>query len=130
MFDLKRCAIKMASNIKVEESKRGKVVLKNDLILKGILKNSDYEDLIIKSIFIMNGINKVDFNYQNLRVIISYDYNKLSESRVVNWIKTIIEVIIDNYEEVKKCIENNNKESLERLVEPQLKNELKFIISR
>ncbi len=36
MLDLKRCAIKMASNIKVVDSKRGKVTLKNDLILRGL----------------------------------------------------------------------------------------------
>lgn len=130
MFDLKRCAIRMASNIKITESKRGKVFLKNDLILRGIIRNSDYEEIIRKSILIMNGIKKVEFNYDDLRVIISYDYNRLSEKKVVSWIKLIIEVIVDNYEESKKYIENNNKEALIRLIEPQLKNEVKFIDGR
>ena len=46
MLDLKRCAIKMASNIKVVDSKRGKVTLKNDLILRGLRNNCEYEELI------------------------------------------------------------------------------------
>ena len=45
MLDLKRCAIKMASNIKVVDSKRGKVTLKNDLILRGLRNNCEYEEL-------------------------------------------------------------------------------------
>lgn len=127
MFDLKRCAIKMASNIKVSESRRGKVFLKNDLIIKGLLKNKDYEELVSKSIFIMDGIKKVDFDYINMRVVISYDYFRLSEKKVVNWIKYIIELLVDNYEDIKKFIEGKNKEKLIKLIEPQLKKEVRFI---
>lgn len=52
MLDLKRCAIKMASNIKVVDSKRGKVTLKNDLILRGLRNNCEYEELILSLIHI------------------------------------------------------------------------------
>lgn len=127
MFDLKRCAIKMVSNIKVIESKRGKVSLKNDLILKGLAGNKQYEEIIKKSIMIMKEINKVDFLYEKLSLVISYDWTRTSEKKVVSWIKLIIEILLDNYEEVKNFIENNNKEKLMEFIIPQLKNEVKFI---
>uniref|UniRef100_UPI0039EB508A hypothetical protein n=1 Tax=Clostridium perfringens TaxID=1502 RepID=UPI0039EB508A len=110
MLDLKRCAIKMASNIKVVDSKRGKVILKNDLILRGLSNNREYEELIKEAIMTMTEINKVEFFYKKLNLIISYDCTVISEKKVVCWIKSIIEIILDNYEEVKSFAENNNKE--------------------
>lgn len=127
MFDLKRCVIKMASNIKVVESRRGKVILKSDLIIKGLLRNKEYEEIVESSIKIMKEINKIEFFYDDLKLVISYDWTRTSEKRVVDWLKLIIEVLLDNYEEVKNFIESNNKEGLIRFIEPQLKNEIKFI---
>ncbi|EGT3617294.1 hypothetical protein FHH43_13870, partial [Clostridium perfringens] len=122
MFDLKRCVIKMASNIKVVESRRGKVIFKSDLILKGLLRNKEYEEIVESSIKIMKEINKIEFFYDDLKLVISYDWTRTSEKRVVDWLKLIIEVLMDNYEEVKNFIESNNKEGLIRFIEPQLKN--------
>lgn len=124
MFDLKRCAIKMASNIKVLESKRGKVFLKNDLIMKGLLKNKEYEELVIKSVFLMEGIKGIDFDYDNMKTIISYDYITLTKKNFVKWIKLIIEVLLDNYEDIKKCVDENNKDRLISFIESKLKKEV------
>ena len=124
MLDLKRCAIKMASNIKVVDSKRGKVVLKNDLILRGLSNNREYEELIKEAIMTMKEINKVEFFYKKLNLIISYDCTIISEKKVVCWIKSIIEIILDNYEEVKSFAENNNKEGLMSFILPELKKEI------
>ncbi|MBS5967691.1 MAG: hypothetical protein KIB11_01030 [Clostridium perfringens] len=124
MLDLKRCAIKMASNIKVVDSKRGKVTLKNDLILRGISNNREYEELIKEAIMTMKEINKVEFFYKKLNLIISYDCTIISEKKVVCWIKSIIEIILDNYEEVKSFAENNNKEGLMSFILPELKKEI------
>lgn len=124
MLDLKRCAIKMASNIKVVDSKRGKVTLKNDLILRGLRNNSEYEALIKESIMTMKEINKVEFFYEKLNLVISYDYTVTSEKKVVSWIKSIIEIIFDNYEEVKSFVEKNNKNELINFILPELKKEI------
>lgn len=124
MLDLKRCAIKMASNIKVVDSKRGKVTLKNDLILRGLRNNSEYEELIKESIMTMKEISKVEFFYEKLNLVISYDYTVTSEKKVVGWIKSIIEIILDNYEEVKSLVEKNNKEELINFILPELKKEI------
>ncbi|WP_300259524.1 hypothetical protein [Clostridium sp.] len=124
MIDLKRCAIKMASNIKVVDSKRGKVTLKNDLILRGLANNSKYEELIKESIMTMKEINKIEFFYEKLNLIISYDCTVTSEKKVVNWIKSIIEIILDNYEEVKSFVEKNNREELMNFILPQLKKQI------
>ncbi|HAT4282799.1 TPA: hypothetical protein I9088_000663 [Clostridium perfringens] len=124
MLDLKRCAIKMASNIKVVDSKRGKVTLKNDLILRGLSNNREYEEIIKEAIMTMKEINKVEFFYKKLNLIISYDCTIISEKKVVCWIKSIIEIILDNYEEVKSFAENNNKEGLMSFILPELKKEI------
>ncbi|EGT3605239.1 hypothetical protein FKF97_02225 [Clostridium perfringens] len=124
MLDLKRCAIKMASNIKVVDSKRGKVTLKNDLILRGLRNNSEYEELIKEAIMTMKEISKVEFFYEKLNLNISYDYTVTSEKKVVGWIKSIIEIILDNYEEVKSLVEKNNKEELINFILPELKKEI------
>ncbi|WP_221372415.1 hypothetical protein [Clostridium perfringens] len=124
MLDLKRCAIKMASNIKVVDSKRGKVTLKNELILRGLSNNREYEELIKEAIMTMKEINKVEFFYKKLNLIISYDCTIISEKKVVCWIKSIIEIILDNYEEVKSFAENNNKEGLMSFILPELKKEI------
>ena len=124
MLDLKRCAIKMASNIKIVDSKKGKVTLRNDLILRGLSNNREYEELIKEAIMTMKEINKVEFFYKKLNLIISYDCTIISEKKVVCWIKSIIEIILDNYEEVKSFAENNNKEGLMRFILPELKKEI------
>lgn len=124
MLDLKRCAIKMASNIKVVDSKRGKVTLKNDLILKGLRNNSEYEEVIKEAIMTMKEISRVEFFYEKLNLIISYDCTVISEKKVVSWIKSIIEIILDNYEEVKSLVEKNNKEELINFILPELKKEI------
>ena len=124
MLDLKRCAIKMASNIKVVDSKRGKVTLKNELILRGLSNNREYEELIKEAIMTMKEINKVEFFYKKLNLIISYDCTIISEKKVVCWIKSIIEIILDNYEEVKSFAENKNKEGLMSFILPELKKEI------
>ena len=124
MLDLKRCAIKMASNIKVVDSKRGKVTLKNDLILRGLRSNCEYEELIKEAIMTMKEINKVEFFYEKLNLVISYDCTVTSEKKVVIWIKSIIEIILDNYEELKSIVEKNNKEELINFILPELKKEI------
>lgn len=124
MLDLKRCAIRMASNIKVVDSKRGKVTLKNDLILKGLRNNSEYEEVIKEAIMTMKEISRVEFFYEKLNLIISYDCTVISEKKVVSWIKSIIEIILDNYEEVKSLVEKNNKEELINFILPELKKEI------
>ncbi|XZL26771.1 hypothetical protein ACSXAG_07825 [Clostridium perfringens] len=124
MLDLKRCAIRMASNIKVVDSKRGKVTLKNDLILRGLRNNSEYEEIIKEAIMTMKKINRVEFFYEKLNLIISYDCTVISEKKVVNWIKSIIEIILDNYEEVKSLVEKNNQEELINFILPELKKEI------
>ena len=124
MLDLKRCAIKMASNIKVVDSKRGKVTLRNDLILRGLSNNREYEELIKEAIMTMKEINKVEFFYEKLNLVISYDYTFTSEKKVVIWIKSIIEIILDNYEELKSIVEKNNKEELINFILPELKKEI------
>ena len=124
MLDLKRCAIKMASNIKVVDSKRGKVTLKNDLILRGLRNNIEYDELIKEAIMTMKEINKVEFFYEKLNLVISYDCTVTSEKKVVIWIKSIIEIILDNYEELKSIVEKNNKEELINFILPELKKEI------
>ena len=124
MLDLKRCTIKMASNIKVVDSKRGKVTLKNDLILRGLSNNREYEELIKEAIMTMKEINKVEFFYKKLNLIISYDCTIISEKKVVCWIKSIIEIILDNYEEVKSFAENKNKDVLMSFILHELKKEI------
>ncbi|WP_415348740.1 hypothetical protein [Clostridium perfringens] len=124
MLDLKRCAIKMASNIKVVDSKRGKVTLRNDLILRGLRNNIEYEELIKEAIMTMKEINKVEFFYEKLNLVISYDYTVTSEKKVVIWIKSIIEIILDNYEELKSIVEKNNKEELINFILPELIKEI------
>ncbi|MCX0415434.1 hypothetical protein ACSW86_08915 [Clostridium perfringens] len=124
MLDLKRCAIKMASNIKVVDSKRGKVTLKNDLILRGLRNSCEYEELIKEAIMTMKEINKVEFFYEKLNLVISYDCTVTSEKKVVIWIKSIIEIILDNYEELKSIVEKNNKEELINFILPELKKEI------
>ena len=124
MLDLKRCAIKMASNIKVVDSKRGKVTLKNDLILRGLSNNREYEELIKEAIMTMKEISKVEFFYEKLNLVISYDCTVTSEKKVVIWIKSIIEIILDNYEELKSIVEKNNKEELINFILPELKKEI------
>lgn len=124
MLDLKRCAIKMASNIKVVDSKRGKVTLKNDLILRGLRNNCEYEELIKEAIMTMKDISNVEFFYEKLNLVISYDCTVTSEKKVVSWIKSIIEIILDNYEELKSIVEKNNKEELINFILPELKKEI------
>ena len=72
----------------------------------------------------MKEINRVEFFYEKLNLIISYDCTVISEKKVVNWIKSIIEIILDNYEEVKSFAENKNKEGLMSFILPELKKEI------
>ena len=43
---------------------------------------------------------------------------------MVIWIKSIIEIILDNYEELKSIVEKNSKEELINFILPELKKEI------
>lgn len=112
MLDLKRCVIALGKNIKVIESEKGKVTLKNDIILRALRRNKEYEESVKKSICLMKEIKRVYINYDKLSLVIYYDYVSLSEKKVVNWVKEILEILLDNYEELIDFLKYNKKEDL------------------
>lgn len=112
MLDLKRCVIGLGKNIKVIKSEQGKVTLKNDIILRALRENKEYEESVKKSICLMKEIKKVCVNYDKLNLVIYYDYVSLSEKKVVNWVKEILEILLDNYEELINFLKYNKREDL------------------
>lgn len=123
MFNLKNYILKQSLNVKVVKSNLGQVTLKADIIMKIISDYKQYENLIKKSIRVLHSIYITSFDYENNVIIVNYNEHEIKENKVLEWIKIVINVLIDNYDLIKKYIETD-KENLVDIIEDLLKDRL------
>lgn len=123
MFNLKSYILKQATNVKVVKSNLGQVTLKADIIMKIIGDYKQYEGLIKKAIRVLHPIHIITFDYDNKVIIVNYNEHEIKENKVLEWIKIVINVLIDNYDLIKKYIETA-QDDLVNVIEDLLKDRL------
>jgi hypothetical protein len=82
-----------------------------------------YDKYFKVAILLLDGIDKVEFNYIIGTLCILYDIKRIDEDKVLKWINKIIEIGVENQEVIEEY-SNTDIEYLENLLEKQLKEEI------
>ncbi|MPQ45072.1 hypothetical protein [Clostridium tarantellae] len=124
MFGVEKYILKQLTKFECVNIIPGEIAFKNDMLMKLINKNKEYEKLILESISLLKGIDKINFNYDKKIIILNYDIYILSENKVLNWIQQVVDVVKENYKEI---INNLNKDSKKiiSIIKPKLIKRIK-----
>ncbi|OON99293.1 MAG: hypothetical protein ATN35_13330 [Epulopiscium sp. Nele67-Bin004] len=116
---LKKHIIKNFLDIKVLEDKPNKLVITSKKLGEIDPKNALYEQQIVSLLQNIQGIKKIDTNYETAKITINYDNSILSSKKIQVYIDLIIEVISENLTLIQKtspqsvnCLLKNLNEQL------------------
>ncbi len=82
-----------------------------------------HEEYLKRAILLLDGIDKVEFNFVIGTALILYDIEKTYETKILKWINKIIEIGIENQENIMEY-SDADIEYLELILEQQLKEEV------
>lgn len=123
MFKLTRKILKKMVEFKVSRSIPGRMRLKSKAPENIYKEAENYDKYLKRAILLLDGIEKVEFNYQIGTALIQYDIEKTYESKILKWINKIIEVGLKNQDIVAEY-SHIDIEYLEKTLEQQLKEEV------
>lgn len=123
MFDFKTFIIKQFTKVKVVESSLGKLTLKVPSSLHVEEEYRWYDEFVARGVKILEGIEDIQFNYDEGTIFIGYNINKVNEEKVLKWVNTVINVVITNLKLIEEHGENNLDYVIDTL-EGKLKKEV------
>ncbi|MGO1469157.1 MAG: HMA2 domain-containing protein [Tissierella sp.] len=123
MFKITRKILKKMVEFKVSRSIPGRMRLKSKAPENIYKEAENYDRYLKRAILLLDGIEKVEFNYQIGTALIQYDIEKTYESKILKWINKIIEVGLKNQDIVAEY-SHIDMEYLEKTLEQQLKEEV------
>lgn len=123
MFKITRKILKKMVEFKVSRSIPGRMRLKSKAPENIYKEAENYDKYLKRAILLLDGIEKVEFNYQIGTALIQYDIEKTYESKILKWINKIIEVGLKNQDIVAEY-SHIDIEYLEKTLEQQLKEEV------
>ena len=123
MSIIPKIVLKKLLEFQVIESTPGRISLKSNA--PEIIYNQlePYDKYFKVAILLLDGIDKVEFNYNIGTLYILYDIKRIDEDKVLKWVNKIIEIGVENQETIEEY-SNTDIEYLEILLEKQLKEEL------
>lgn len=123
MSIIPKIVLKKLLEFQVIESTSGRISLKSNA--PEIIYNQlePYDKYFKVAILLLDGIDKVEFNYNIGTLYILYDIKRIDEDKVLKWVNKIIEIGVENQETIEEY-SNTDIEYLEILLEKQLKEEL------
>lgn len=123
MQSIKKQFIKNALRPQVIENKPGSLTIRIARLMKVKEDMKQYESYIIQAAMLLEGIEKIDTDYETGKITILYDENRLTAKVVWQWILTIIDVGVDYSDWI---INNwdNNKEKVMNELETLLKEKI------
>lgn len=95
------------AKFKVVHSIPGRIRLRTKVPREMYKEVSLYDKYIEEALYMLDGIDKVEFNYAIGTILINYNPKKTYESKVVEWINEIIRVGIENSDLMEKYAEKN-----------------------
>lgn len=107
MNGLKKQLIKSFINLRVVSSISGELIIQSNAIAKIGEEFKNYDREVESLTFLLEGIQEVSVDYQNNRLKINYDTNKLTPKKVLKWVEIVIDGAIDNLEVIQKYGESN-----------------------
>lgn len=123
LLKIKRKILQKLVEFKVIRSIPGRMRLKSKAP-QNIYKEAEaYDEYLKRTILLLDGIEKVEFNYQIGTALIQYDIEKTYESKILKWINKIIELGLKNQEIIAEY-SLTDMEYLEKTLEQQLKEEI------
>lgn len=86
-------------------------------------ESREYDQLVVRGIKLLKGIEEIQFNYVLGTILVTYDTNQVYEEKVLKWIKRFMDVVVDNL----ALIEQYGQHQLDYVIstiEQQLKEEV------
>ncbi len=123
MLKITKKVLKKFLEFKITRSIPGRMRLKSKAP-RAIYKEAEaYDQYLKRSILLLQGIDKLEINYNIGTALIQYNIEKVHEEKILNWINKIIEVGIKNSEIIIQYGETDI-EYLEEVLEEELQKEL------
>lgn len=112
MNKLKEIIFRKGFKITVLDESKDNCVIKFDIALKVKEENKKYTYLIEEIPSMIKGINKVDLNFEELIAKINYDESLISLEKILKILDVAKELIIEEWDYIKKNGEDNTEEVL------------------
>lgn len=123
MLQITKRILQKLVEFKVTRSIPGRMRLKSKAPENIYKQVEAYDEYLVTSILLLDGIEEVEINYNIGTALIKYDIEKTYESKVLKWINMIIEVGLKNQEAIVEY-SYTDIEYLEKLLEQQLREEV------
>ena len=123
MLKITKKVLKKFLEFKITRSIPGRMRLKSKAPRAIYKEAENYDQYLKRSILLLQGIDKLEINYNIGTALIQYNIEKVHEEKILNWINKIIEVGIKNSEIIIQYGETDI-EYLEEVLEEELQKEL------
>ena len=107
MIDFKGYIIKHFAKFKVAHSIPGRIRLKVNNAAKIPVEAREYDKYVIQGMKILDGIEDIEFNYLTGSVLINYDTNVVYEEKIIKWINSVLEIVLQNMKLIQEYGETN-----------------------
>lgn len=122
-MSLKTYMLKHFAKVKVVHRIPGRLRLKVPKQVHVPEESREYDQLVVRGIKLLKGIEEIQFNYVLGTILVTYDTNQVYEEKVLKWIKRFMDVVVDNL----ALIEQYGQHQLDYVIstiEQQLKEEV------
>lgn len=124
MSIISKIVLKRLLEFKVFRSGPGRMNLKSRAPENIYNQLEPYDEYLKRAIFLLDGIDEVELNYNTGTILILYDIEKTGETRILKWVNKITDIGMENQETIE-AYANRDIGELEILLERQLMEEVK-----
>ncbi|WP_101772473.1 HMA2 domain-containing protein [Peptostreptococcus faecalis] len=115
MFSLKAAIFNLFFKFEVLSDLPGRLRLKVNNYKKLPKEAANYQQYAIEAIERLDGIEDVKFNFVIGTVLITYDNKKTSSQKIINWIKSIKNLVVTNVAVINSLTGKSEEEAKEIL---------------
>lgn len=117
MFGLKKQLIKNLIKFNVIENSSGLLKIQIERLSEIDNQFKIYEKYAAEAVKLLNGVEKIDTDYDKNTVTISYDRNRVTAQKIYSWLQVILDVTLDNLEFIQKYGDTHTEEVKQRIYE-------------
>lgn len=120
---LEKVILKRVSKFTVIESVPGRIKLKSNAPESVYEQVEPYDKELKIAILFLDGIERVELDYNRGIILIRYDITKVNDRKVLKWIDSIVKIGLENKEVISKY-SSTDMNYLEELLEEKLQEEI------
>jgi copper chaperone CopZ len=117
VFGLKKQLIKNLIKFNVIENSPGLLKIQIERLSEIDNQFKIYEEYAAEAVKLLNGVEKIDIDYDKNTVTISYDRNRVTAQKIYSWLQVMLDVTLDNLEFIQKYGETHTEDVKQRIYE-------------